>query len=98
MYMYIYIGWKENRCHPFNSRRGRFKGPKNSPYTYTYNMGSKFDSFLRKSCFLFCFVHIVLLISLEIMRKNYMSRFILQGRNIILKNILRVRCSLRKIK
>ena len=25
-----------------------------------YNMGSKLDSFLRKECFLFCFVHVVL--------------------------------------
>ena len=60
-------------------------------------MGSTLDSFPRKGCYLFCFVHIVLLISLEIMRKNYISRFILQGHNIIFKNILHVRCSLRKI-
>ena len=50
-------------------------------------MGSKLDSFLRKRRFLFYFVHVVLLISLEIMRKIYISRFILQGRNIIFKNI-----------
>ena len=25
----IYTGWKGNKCHPFNSRRGRLKGPKN---------------------------------------------------------------------
>ena len=31
-------------------------------------------------------------------KKIYISRFILQGRNIIFKSILRVRCSLRKIK
>ena len=35
---------------------------------------------------MFCFVHVVLLISLEIMRKN------VHGLNIIFKNILRVRC------
>ena len=46
-------------------RRGQLKGPKN-----IYNMGSKLDSFLRRRRFLFCFVHVVLLISLEIMRKN----------------------------
>ena len=46
-----------------------------------YDMGSKLDSFLRKWCFLPCFVHAVLLISLKIMRKNYISRFILQWRN-----------------
>ena len=34
-----------------------------------YNMGSKRDSFLRKRCLLFCFVHDVLHISLEIMRR-----------------------------
>ena len=47
---------------------------------------------------MFLDLHVVLLISLEIMRKMYISWFILQGRNIILKNILYVRCSLRKIK
>ena len=36
-------------------------------------MGSKLDSFLRKRCSLFCFVHVVLLISLEIMRKKFTS-------------------------
>ena len=76
------------------ARRGRLKGLKE----IIYNMGSKLDSFLRKWCFLFCFVLFVLLISLEIMRKNYISRFTLQGRNIIFKNTLHVRCSLRKIK
>ena len=30
-------------------------------------------SFLRKRCFLFCFVHVVLLISLEVMRKKCTS-------------------------
>ena len=66
-----------------------------------YSMWSKLDSSLRKGCFLFCFVLVVLLILLEIIRKkNYFSRFILQGRrpNVIFKNILRVRCSLSKIK
>ena len=24
-----YTGWKGNKCHPFNSRWGRLKGPKN---------------------------------------------------------------------
>ena len=37
---------------------------------YIYNMGSKLDSFLRKGFFLFSFVHVVLLISFEIMRKK----------------------------
>ena len=66
-----------------------------------YNMGSKLDSFLRKRCFLFCFVHdVVLLISLEIMRKIYIGLFILRVpvRNIISKIMLHVRCSLSKIK
>ena len=36
-------------------------------------MGSKLDSFLRKGCFLFCFVYVVLLISLEILRKKLTS-------------------------
>ena len=63
-----------------------------------YNMGTKLDSFLRKGYLFFSFVHVVLLISLEIMRKKYLSKFILQGRNFISNNILHVRCSLSKIK
>ena len=61
--------WKGNKCHPFNSRRGRLKESKN---LYTI-WESKLDSFLRKRCFLFCFVHVVLLISLEIMQYIYIS-------------------------
>ena len=61
-------------------------------------MGYKLDCFLRKGCFLFCFVHVVLLVSLETSEKIYISRFILQGRNIIFKNILCFRCSLHKMK
>ena len=37
---------------------------------FIYSMGSKLDSFLRKRCFLFCFVHVVLLTSLEISEKK----------------------------
>ena len=36
-------------------------------------MGSKYDRFLRKKCFLLCFVHVVLLISLHIMRTKITS-------------------------
>ena len=36
-------------------------------------MGSKLDSFLRKRGFFFCFVHVVLLILLEIMPKKFTS-------------------------
>ena len=43
------------------------------PTKIIYNMGSKLDSFLTKRRFLFCFVHVVLLISLEIMRKKIAS-------------------------
>ena len=94
-----YTGWTENKCHPVNSRRGKLKGPIYSIYR-AYNMGSKIDSFLRKWRILISFIHVVLLISLETMRKHvqYISRFIFQGRNIIFKNILRVRYSSRKIK
>ena len=35
--------------------------------------GSKLYSFLRKGCFLFCFVLVVLLISLKILRKKFTS-------------------------
>ena len=37
------------------------------------NMGSKLDSFLRKRCVLFCFVHVVLLVLLQITRKKNTS-------------------------
>ena len=40
---------------------------------FIYNMWSKLDSFLRKRCFLFCFVHVVPRMSLEIMRKKITS-------------------------
>ena len=92
---------KENRSHMQGGREisailltdvGNGRKDKN----FICNMGSKLDNFFRKWCFLFCFVHVILPISLEIMPKNYISRFILQGRNIIFKNILDVRCSLRK--
>ena len=36
-------------------------------------MGFKLDTFLRKTCFIFCFVYVVLLISLKIMRKKSTS-------------------------
>ena len=36
-------------------------------------MGTKLESFLRKRCYLFCFVHVVLLILFEIMRKKFAS-------------------------
>ena len=52
----MYTGRKGNKRHTFNSLRGWLKGPK-----YIYN-GSKLRSFLRKRCFLFCFVHVVVLI------------------------------------
>ena len=45
-------------CHPFNSRRLRL-----NIYIYIYiicNIGSKLDRFLRKRCFLFCFVNVVI--------------------------------------
>ena len=87
-----------NGCHPFNSRRGRLKGPIYI-YIYIYNMGSKLDSFLRKGCFFFSFVYVVLLIPLEIMRKKITSVG-LSYKDVLLfsKNILSLRCSLRKIK
>ena len=36
-------------------------------------MGSELDSFVRKRRFLLCFVHVVLLISLEMMGKKFTS-------------------------
>ena len=48
-------GCKGNKCHPFNSIRGRLIGPKKI-YSI-YNIGSKFYSFLEKKnefIFLFC--------------------------------------------
>ena len=43
-------------------------GSKNQ--NYMYNIGSELDSFLRKMCFFFNFVYVLLLISLDIMRKH----------------------------
>ena len=62
-------------------------------------MGSKLDSFLRKRCFfvLFCSRRTADIVR-DNAKKNYISRFTLQGCNIIFKNILNVQCSLRKIK
>ena len=62
-------------------------------------MGSKHDSFLIKCVFCSVFFsrrtdYIVR----DNAKKNYISGFILQGRNIIFKNILDVLCSLSKIK
>ena len=70
-------------------------GWKNNIYTI---WGLNLIVFSENGVFLFSFVHGVLLISLEIMQKIYISRFILQGCNSIFRNILRVQCSLRKIK
>ena len=54
-----------------------------------YNMGSKLDSFLRKRCFLFLFCsRRTAYIVGDNAKQNYISRFILQGPNIIFKNIL----------
>ena len=62
-------------------------------------MRCKLYSFIRKSCFLFCFVHVVLLISLAIMSKKFTSVG-LSYKDVILfsKVFLRFRCSLGKIK
>ena len=65
---------------------------------YIY-MGFKLDSFLRKKVFLVLFCSRgTLYIVRDSAKKIYISKFILQGHNNILKNILRVRCNLRKIK
>ena len=90
-----YTVWKGNKCHPFNIRRGRLKETKNLYIIWGLNL----IVFSEKGVNLFCFVHVVLLTSLEIMRKKITS-VDLPYKDVILfsKNILRVRCSLRKIK
>ena len=62
--LYSYTGCKGNECHPFNSRRGWLKGLKN-----LYTMSGLNLIVSSEKCFLF-FGHVVLLISLEIMRKH----------------------------
>ena len=61
-------------------------------------MGSKLESFLRKNVFLVLFCSRRTAYNVRGVKKIYISRFILQGHNIIFKNILHLRCSLRKIK
>ena len=58
-------GCKGKKCHPFNSRRGRL---------IRSNIGCKCDSFLRKGCFFLSFVHVMLLISLEIKQKKKLQQ------------------------
>ena len=50
--------------------RDVFIGTWNVRTLYSSGALEIFDSFLRKGFFLFCFVHLVMLISLEIMRKS----------------------------
>ena len=89
----IYTGCKGNKCHPFNSRRGRFKGP---IYIYIYiyfiwglNLIVLSEKGVSCSVLFTSYCYIV---------RNNAKKFTSVGRNIIFKNILRVRCSLRKIK
>ena len=63
--LFQYTGCKGYNWHPFNSRREQSKGPKNVYIIYIQNL----IIVLEKKNFFFCFVHIVLLISLVIMRK-----------------------------
>ena len=89
-----YTEWKGNKCHSFNSRRGLLKRPKNLYTIWGLNLIVPSEKGVPCS---------VLFTSYSLYRwryceKIYISRFILQGRNIIFKNILRVRCSLRKIR
>ena len=85
-------GWKGNKFHHFNSRRGRFKAP-----IYTiWGLNLIVSSEKGVSCSVMFASYC--LYRQRYAKKIYISRFILQGRNTIFKNILRVRCSLRKIK
>ena len=72
----IIQGERETSAILFNSRRGRLKGPKK---LYTIR-GLNLIVFSEKRCFWFCFVHVVLLISLrDNAKKNYVSRLIFEG-------------------
>ena len=68
-----YTGCKGNKFHPFNSRRGRLKGSiyiYMHQYIYIYPIWDLTLIVLSKMYFLFSFLHVVLLTSLEIMRKH----------------------------
>ena len=89
-----YTGWKGNNCHPFKSRRGRLKGPKNLYTIWGPNLIVS-----SKKVFLvpFCSRRTV-----YIVRDNAkaFTSVGLSCEDVILffKNILDVRCHLRKIK
>ena len=89
-----YTEWKGNKFHPFNSSRGRLKRSKN---VYTI-WGLNILVFTEKVFLVpFCSRRTAYIVR-DNEQKIYINKFILQGRNIIFKNIVRVRCSLRKIK
>ena len=86
--------WKGNKSHPFNSRRGRLKGPKNSYTIWGLNL---IVSSEKVFLVLFCSRRTDYIVR-DNCEKIFISRFILPGPNIIFKNSLDVRCILRKIK
>ena len=75
-------GWKGNKDHPFNSRRGRLKGPKNVLTIW----GLNFIVLSEKgvSCSVL-FKSYCLYYRQRLCEKMYISKFILQGRNVIFK-------------
>ena len=53
IYLFIYTRWKRNKCHPFNSRRGRLKGPRNiQDVTGPHRQNDKDDRPCREDRFL----------------------------------------------
>ena len=89
-----YTGWKGNKCHPFNSRRGQLKEPKNMYTIWGLNLivsseeGVSFS--LLSTSYTVC--------TIRDNAKTF-TLVMLSYKDLMLfpKNI-RVRCSLRKIK
>ena len=75
--------------------KGRKAWRMNRAHSYSY---SRAHSHSEKGTFCSVLFMSTAYIVTDYAIKIYISRFILQGRNIIFKNILRFLCSLRKIK
>ena len=87
-------GWKGNKCHAFNSRGGRLKGP-----IYICIMGSKLDSFFfQKKVLLVLFWSRRTAYIVRDNTKTFTSIGLFYKDIILFSKKLRVRCSLRQIK
>ena len=75
-------GWKGNKCHPLNNRRGRLKGTKNVYTIWCLNLIVSSEKGVSCS---FCSRRTAYIVR-DNAKKIYISRFIFQGHNLFLKN------------